>query len=222
MCWPWLARPKGDGLCSTSTVASHHLYYAYFSPYGSPCLVINNFKVMYMTLHTLPQLHYCTLRKAVRVALLSRSPLNAYWLVRDPYQRLQSCFRDKLRAMPERMARWVYQRKTWRRPLSATLADRLLWQLRGLAARLHPASIPGVKLHILKMEDSDDLALLGRAINCDLGERKSNATTHLRVDTRYSRQSLAIVNEIYREDFCRLGYAMHSEPEQFKALAYPA
>ncbi len=65
-----------------------------------PCLVLNSLKVMYSTLCAVPQLRHCLLRDALLGALLARPRLEAYWVVRDPYQRLQSCFRDKFHNCP--------------------------------------------------------------------------------------------------------------------------
>ncbi len=86
-----------------------------------------------------------------------------------------------------------------------------------LVALAYPDRFPRVELRVLRMENAGDIALLGRAIGYDLASLKLCSTAHLQVDTRYSRRTLAIVNELYREDFRRLGYAMYSEPAQLAA-----
>ena len=256
-----------------------------------PCLVLNSLKVMYSTLCAVPQLRHCSLHAALLGALLARPRLEAYWVVRDPYQRLQSCFRDKFRAFPQvegerksypvegerksyplqmdllsirehgHMGRfdlmpvdelwrrcrelefedfitvlpecWHINRHFWPQHLEAHPAllhrQRLRyaalpawsWRRLGrlLVALAYPDRFPRVELRVLRMENAGDIALLGRAIGYDLSSLKLCSTAHLQVDTRYSRRTLAIVNELYREDFRRLGYAMRNGPGQREAAS---
>ncbi len=252
-------------------------------------MVLSNFKVMTGTLKKLEQLKIRKLRYAVKAVLLASPRYKADFLVRNPYQKLQSCFRSKfcqhslisksrdwqrywinaLVLAHRRLLSWQeyihmasadslsdmewqkikrlsmelkfedfvatlpachpYDGHIWpqywlanpsryiRDTFPGKLALRQRWRKRFYSLLL-PRSFPRVELRILHLEDASELALLGRAIGCDLSSpaHRQHSTahmSHLQEETRYSRESLAIVNEVYKEDFRRLGYRMYNDPE---------
>ncbi len=259
------------------------------------CMVLASCKVMTRTLADLPQLteFKVTRTRDVLQTMWFTDPrylYDAYWLARNPYQRLQSCFRQKFSMFsapdPIPWQKILLQKKVLKRsaklssqkhldisvcsddelrqkistldfedfiatlpachPYNAHIwpqywvehpyltmtksflvwepANRLLrrWR-RHFWSLMCPQRYPKIKkLRILHVENTNDLTLLGRAIGCDLSapEHHKNRTAHvdsLQEKIRYSRQSLAIVNEVYREDFLRLGYRMYSDPKELES-----
>ncbi len=254
-------------------------------------MVLTNHKVMTTTLFSMPRLREYKPRRAVLATLFARPRYDAYCLVRNPYQRLQSFFRDGFRCLPQdlenehsrvfllrravlaRSAQLSPQKHPHRQPsvqlhlaelrqeclnlsfedfiatlpachpydghicpqhwvANPSLAMRvawfwvpptcLRWWRRRFWSLLLPRRFPRVELRILHMEEASEIALLGNAIGYDLSaaehhKHRTSHLSHLQEETRYSRRSLAIVNEVYREDFRRFGYPMYSDPEELEA-----
>ncbi|MFW6043739.1 MAG: sulfotransferase family 2 domain-containing protein, partial [Marinilabiliaceae bacterium] len=149
-----------------------------------------------------------------------------YVVGRDPYNRLESFYRDKLNKCLSPGKKWGGAQRIFFRPLGLTFLSsnkkkyealnqltfekfiRLLPRAYMKNRHLHPQ----VKIfrnlknvHTLKLESREDLQFMKDELGIDTSIRE-NKTDKAGFDLKWTREMLDVVNELYGEDFEFFGY----------------
>jgi hypothetical protein len=173
---------------------------------------------------------YTTMKKQVDLKkVLWIRPLlstyDKYLIVRNPYDRLESFYRDKLGKDVNPKKIWLSSQKIYFEPLGITDAtDEVKMQaIRDMAfekfirilplnymknRHLHPQYkiFSGLKpKRILKMESPDDMRFLSEKLQLDM-EIRANSTEKKEKHIHWDKDLADIVNRIYEKDFKLYGY----------------
>lgn len=178
-----------------------------------------NFKVMYTTMKKQKDL-----KKVLWIRPLL-SKYDKYFIVRNPYDRLESFYRDKLGKDVNHQKIWLSSQKIYFEPLEITdspdeikmqvIRDMTFEQFIRILSmnymknrHLHPQYkiFTGLKpKRILKMENPDDLRFLSETLNLDMDIR-ANSTGKADKYIHWDKELADIVNRIYEKDFKLYGY----------------
>ncbi len=173
-----------------------------------------NFKVMYSTMRTQKHL------KKVKLFWLLFSKKDKYILVRNPYERLESFYRDKLGKHLVESNKWARSQKIFFRPLGIKNKNthekfkqlsnlsfesfiKLLPEVYTKNRHLHPQNRMFKKVNhtkVLYMEKKEDLLFLAENLHLDLNI-KANTTDKSKHHLEWKPQMISIVNKLYAEDF---------------------
>ena len=178
-----------------------------------------NFKVMYTTMKK-----QVNLKKVLWIRPLLSSN-EKYFIVRNPYARLESFYRDKLGKDVNPKKIWLSSQKIYFEPLGITDApDEVKMQtIRDMTfeqfirilplnymknRHLHPQYkiFTGLKpKRILKMENPADMRFLSETLNLDMDIR-ANSTGKTDKNIHWNKDLADIVNRIYEKDFKLYAY----------------
>ena len=178
-----------------------------------------NFKVMYTTMKK-----QVDLKKVLWIRPLL-STYDKYFIVRNPYDRLESFYRDKLGKDVNPRKIWLSSQKIYFEPLGITDAtDEVKMQaIRDMTfeqfirilplnymknRHLHPQYkiFSGLKpKRILKMENPDDMRFLSEKLQLDM-EIRANSTEKNEKHIHWDKDLADIVNRIYEKDFKLYAY----------------
>ena len=200
--------------------------------------IVNNFKVMWYFFKKQEKLKknkdvpFLFNRLLENLHIKKKS--NCYLLVRNPYDRIESFFRDKLRKNIDDKGRWQRNhviffnhigvtRKTDRQTIIERLGDitfdtfmELLPQIYKQDRHLHPQYYvlhflrwSKLKKHtftkVMHMEKNDDLQFINDHLKLNVGI-KHNHTKDVTNDIVWTEKSRKIANELYAKDFEHFGY----------------
>lgn len=182
--------------------------------------ISTNFKVMYTTLKRQKQL------KKVKLVRLLLSKKDKYVIVRDPYNRMESFFKDRLRKKLNKEKDWLRSQKIFFKPLGvsqksdeekynalATLSFaefiKLLPVVYTKNRHLHPQyqlfkSFKPKK--VLKMKNKNDLQFLTQELHLNLNI-KANATQENTSEIKWTKDLYKNVNTVYAKDFQRYSFS---------------
>lgn len=178
-----------------------------------------NFKVMYTTMKK-----QVNLKKVLWIRPLLSS-YDKYFMVRNPYNRLESFYRDKLGKDANPRKIWLSSQKIYFEPLGITDAtDEVKMQMIKSMTfeqfiRILPLNYmknrhlnPQYKIfaglkpkRILKMENPDDMRFLSETLNLDMDIR-ANSTGKAEKNILWNKELADIVNRIYEKDFKLYAY----------------
>jgi hypothetical protein len=173
-----------------------------------------NFKVMYTTMK-----RQANLKKVLWIRPLLSSN-DKYFIVRNPYDRLESFYRDKLGKDLSLKRNWLSSQKIYFEPLGLTKASdemkiqvirdmtfeqfiRLLPLTYMKNRHLHPQYkiFTGLRAkRILKMESPADMRYLNEKLHLDMDIR-ANSTHQVDKNIHWDKDLADIVNRIYEKDF---------------------
>lgn len=211
----------------------------FYAP-ATPAYLSTNFKVMWSTLRQQPQLrkvydrNMATYRLLMRVGLMPRRP--QYLLVRNPYDRLTSFFKNKLRRSVDDSPVWQKPQRVFFEVIGVVRGDSdavIAQKMRNFTFEGFIESLPSVyhrnrHLHpqhwvayagprswgieaeldrVFRLESAEDLRTMSALLGLDIGHR-ANSTAEVDAQTHWTPALKAIVQEIYRTDFERYGYAI--------------
>ncbi|MGM0532583.1 MAG: sulfotransferase family 2 domain-containing protein [Bacteroidota bacterium] len=187
-------------------------------------IISTNFKVMYSTLRKSQGLK----RLKEELIWLHRPRVN-YVIGRNPYDRLESFYRDKLNKRVNTSWKWGRTHKIFFKPLGLSFFSsnqekfnafkeltfekfiRLLPQAYMKNRHLHPQVkiLKDLKnVHKLKLESEEDLQFMKNELGIDTGIR-ANQTDKKDFDLKWTREMYDVVNKLYSEDFDFFGYPKH-------------
>ncbi len=173
-----------------------------------------NFKVMYSTLRVQKDL------SKVKLFRLLFSKKDKYIVVRNPYERLESFYRDKLGTHLVESKKWARSQKIFFNPLAVKNKStrekfkalsslsfesfvKLLPEVYTKNRHLHPQNRLFKKIKhkkILYMEKEEDLLFLAENLHLDLNI-KANTTDKSKHHLEWTPSMISIVNNLYAEDF---------------------
>ncbi len=168
---------------------------------------------------------YSTLRvqkhlRKVKLFRLLLSKKDKYILVRDPYKRLESFYRDKLGKHLDENKKWARSQKIFFKPLELEKMSvrekfkalnnlsfesfvKLLPEVYSKNRHLHPQNRLFKKIkhkRVLYMEKEEDLLFLAENLHLDLNI-KANTTDKSKHHLEWTPNMISIVNNLYAEDF---------------------
>lgn len=197
-----------------------------------------NFKVMWSTLRQQPSLqkvydrNMATYRLLMHCGLVPHRP--QYLLVRNPYDRLTSFFKNKLRRSVDDSPEWQKPQRVFfdvigveRDDSDAVIAQKMrdftfeafiqsLPQVYRRNRHLHPQhwvayvgprgwGIPAQLERIFHLENAAELHEMAELLQLDI-RRKANSTAAVDADTPWTPTLKAVVADLYRIDFEQYGY----------------
>ena len=184
-------------------------------------IISTNFKVMYSTIKKSPGL-----KKLKEELIWLYRPRVNYVVGRDPYNRLESFYRDKLNKCLSSGRKWGRAQRIFFKPMGLTFLSPHKEKYEALSQltfekfiQLLPKAYmknrhlhPQVKIfrnlrnvHPLKLESEEDLQFMKNELGIDTTIR-ANPTDQAGFDLKWTREMLDVVNELYREDFEFFGY----------------
>lgn len=186
---------------------------------------------MWSTLNTTPELQKIKRFQLILLLFLERLEFRRkseiQLIVRNPYDRLESFFRDKLRKHAG-VGKWQHSQRIFfpylnlqktspqeekkQALLNLSFSDfiALLPKIYQKDHHLHPQYWIEKGIHvdqILKLEQSDDLSFLSQHIGVDF-TKKENSTQGNAYDIEWGNASKKIVQEVYQEDYKRYKYKL--------------
>ncbi len=205
---------------------------------SSHSMFITSFKVMYSTLCKQPKLTETTPRlDAIFFKWMAVNQQPYFLLVRNPYTRIESFFKDKFRKsviISEEKNEWQDCQKrffphlglnttmppdrvgnTLRRTSFAEMLS-ILPEVYTSDPHIWPQhwhkTILGVPIpmkfdRVFKMESPDDLAYLATTFDLDFSI-SANSTQSVKGSLVWTAAHIEMVKHIYREDFARFGYSL--------------
>lgn len=169
---------------------------------------------MYSTLRTQKHL------KKVKLFRLLLSKKNKYILVRNPYERLESFYRDKLGKDLVESKKWARSQKIFFKPLGVEKKGtqekfnalnnvtfesfvKLLPEIYTKNRHLHPQNRLFKNIshkRVLYMEKKEDLLFMAENLHLDLNI-KANTTDKSKHHLEWTPQMVSVVNKLYANDF---------------------
>lgn len=182
--------------------------------------ISTNFKVMYTTLKRHKQL------KKVSLIRLILSKRDKYVIVRDPYERLESFFKDRLRKRLITENEWLRSQIIFFKPLGISTKSeeekyntiitlpfdqfiKLLPVVYKKNRHLHPQYWLFKQFkpkRVLKMKNPGDMQFLIDKLHLDLNI-KANSTDANKSEIHWNDDLYKIVNKIYHKDFELFGFS---------------
>lgn len=218
----------------------------YFKIDNKNTLVLTNYKVMFTSFKKTKNFTKLKRYKAFILNMMNKP--DVLFVVRDPYKRAASFYRDKFQKIPtnavfDKHFKWEKPQRVFfdklgistathsheeikKALLAVTFKDFVL-MLKDVYPRDehiqpqhwifdHPLykwykkfNIQPGRLHIYKMDDAEEMAMFEKVSGFDAG-RKENSTSSVKKPFEMDAESIAILNDIYRQDFELYHYAMKS------------
>lgn len=211
----------------------------FYAPHAQAYLS-TNFKVMWSSLRQQPNLHkvydrnMATYRLLMRLGAMPHRP--QYLLVRNPYDRLESFFKNKLRRSVDDSPEWQKPQRVFFDVIGVERGDTpaiIAAKMRAFTFADFIESLPLVyrrnrHLHpqhwvayagprqwgivarldrVFHLEQAEELAEMAALLRLDIAH-KSNTTAAVTADTPWTPELRAIVQDLYRTDFERYGYPL--------------
>lgn len=191
----------------------------HFYNYKEKYFISTNFKVMYSTLRRQQYL------KKVKLFFLMFSKKDKFIIVREPYDRMESFFRDRLRKRLTNDNEWLRSQKIFFKPLDVhkgsttkkyeALANlsfeefiKLLPEVFNKNRHLHPQNYIFKRImpkRILKLNNATDMEFLASNLNLNI-KIKANSTDQMKTDIKWTKELIEIVNQVYHKDFELYGF----------------
>ncbi len=191
----------------------------HFYNYKEKYFISTNFKVMYSTLRRQEYL------KKVKLFFLLFSNKDKYIIVREPYDRMESFFRDRLRKRLTNDNEWLRSQKIFFKPLQVKNKStsekfkaleklnfedfiKLVPVVYNKNRHLHPQNYIFKRIlpkRILKLNNVADMEFLANNLNINV-DIKANSTDQFKTDITWTKELIEIVNQIYHKDFELYGF----------------